>query len=144
VRPLPAQLVFNPGTDVYWFGDSASGRKQVDLQSSTACGLHVTDRLLGDLSRSAAEAIVRRVAPTATVTEVVVRAGGQLSTVYEARCADWPDRLSLYQLYHALELWDWFAAIGDTAPLLSIVEDIRRCRSLLAILRTAGRRLWAL
>jgi hypothetical protein len=54
---------------------------QVDLQSSTVYGLHVTDRALGNLSRSAAETIVRRVAPTATVTEVVVRAGGQLSRV---------------------------------------------------------------
>ncbi|MGH3511438.1 MAG: phosphotransferase family protein [Pseudonocardiaceae bacterium] len=45
---------------------------------------------------------------------------------YDLLPGDWPDRLSLYQLYHALELWDWFAAIGDTAPLPSIVQDIRR------------------
>lgn len=45
---------------------------------------------------------------------------------YDLLPGDWPDRLSLYQLYHALELWDWFAAIGDTAPLPSIMQDIRR------------------
>ncbi|MDQ2884062.1 MAG: aminoglycoside phosphotransferase family protein [Actinomycetota bacterium] len=39
---------------------------------------------------------------------------------------DWPDRLALYRLYHALELWDWFASIGDTAPLPGITDDIRQ------------------
>jgi hygromycin-B 7''-O-kinase len=38
---------------------------------------------------------------------------------------DGPDRLRLYRLYHALELWDWFASIGDTAPLPGIADDIR-------------------
>lgn len=38
---------------------------------------------------------------------------------------DWPDRLALYRLYHALELWDWFAFIGNTSPLPGIAEDIR-------------------
>lgn len=35
------------------------------------------------------------------------------------------DRLALYRLYHALELWDWFASIGHTAPLADIADDIR-------------------
>lgn len=39
---------------------------------------------------------------------------------------DWRDRLAVYRLYHALELWDWFAAIGHTAPLPGIAEDIRQ------------------
>jgi aminoglycoside phosphotransferase (APT) family kinase protein len=34
-------------------------------------------------------------------------------------------RIALYRLYHALELWDWFALIGATAPLDGIAEDIR-------------------
>lgn len=38
---------------------------------------------------------------------------------------DWAERLSLYRLYHALELWDWFALIGNTSPLASIAEDLR-------------------
>lgn len=38
---------------------------------------------------------------------------------------DWTSRLALYRLYHALELWDWFAAIGNTAPLDSIAGDMR-------------------
>ncbi len=38
---------------------------------------------------------------------------------------DWPERLRLYRLYHALELWDWFASIGDTSPLPGIADDIR-------------------
>ncbi|MEV6288765.1 hypothetical protein [Kribbella sp. NPDC051770] len=29
-----------------------------------------------------------------------------------------------YRLYHALELWDWFALIGVTDPLESIATDI--------------------
>lgn len=33
-------------------------------------------------------------------------------------------RIGLYRLYHALELWDWFASIGDTAPLPGIAADI--------------------
>ncbi|QNP76167.1 aminoglycoside phosphotransferase family protein [Streptomyces roseirectus] len=40
--------------------------------------------------------------------------------------ADWSERVGLYRLYHALELWDWFASIGNTAPLESIADDIRR------------------
>jgi hygromycin-B 7''-O-kinase len=39
---------------------------------------------------------------------------------------DWPERLAVYQLYHALELWDWFASIGHTAPLPSIADDMRQ------------------
>jgi len=40
--------------------------------------------------------------------------------------ADWSEWVGLYRLYHALELWDWFASIGNTAPLESITDDIRR------------------
>jgi hygromycin-B 7''-O-kinase len=40
--------------------------------------------------------------------------------------ADWRERLALYRLYHALELWDWFASVGNTTPLPGIGEDIRR------------------
>jgi hygromycin-B 7''-O-kinase len=38
---------------------------------------------------------------------------------------DWADRLRLYRLYHALELWDWFASIGEVSPLPGIADDIR-------------------
>lgn len=38
----------------------------------------------------------------------------------------WLDRLAIYKLYHALELWDWFASIGHTVPLPGITEDIRQ------------------
>jgi aminoglycoside phosphotransferase (APT) family kinase protein len=31
----------------------------------------------------------------------------------------------LYSLYHAIELWDWFASNGRTEALASIAEDIR-------------------
>jgi hygromycin-B 7''-O-kinase len=36
------------------------------------------------------------------------------------------ERLALYRLYHALELWDWFASLGQTAPLDSLARDMRR------------------
>lgn len=39
---------------------------------------------------------------------------------------DAEERLALYELYHALELWDWFASIGETAPLPSIADDLWR------------------
>jgi hygromycin-B 7''-O-kinase len=39
--------------------------------------------------------------------------------------ADGLARIELYRLYHALELWDWFAEIGDTGPLDGIAADIR-------------------
>jgi hygromycin-B 7''-O-kinase len=38
---------------------------------------------------------------------------------------DWLERLCLYRLYHALELWDWFASIENTAPLVGIADDLR-------------------
>jgi aminoglycoside phosphotransferase (APT) family kinase protein len=38
----------------------------------------------------------------------------------------WHDRVQLYKLYHALELWDWFAALGNTAAVLRITEDLQR------------------
>jgi aminoglycoside phosphotransferase (APT) family kinase protein len=39
---------------------------------------------------------------------------------------DAEDRIEIYRLYHALELWDWFALIGETEPLPGIADDIRR------------------
>jgi hygromycin-B 7''-O-kinase len=38
--------------------------------------------------------------------------------------ADGWDRVRVYRLYHALELWDFFASIGDLSPLPGIAEDI--------------------
>ncbi len=40
--------------------------------------------------------------------------------------ADAAERLDLYRLYHALELWDWFRSIGTVGPLTSIADDIAR------------------
>ncbi len=37
----------------------------------------------------------------------------------------WSGRLDLYRLYHALELWDWFASTGRTDRLPGIAADIR-------------------
>jgi aminoglycoside phosphotransferase (APT) family kinase protein len=37
---------------------------------------------------------------------------------------DWSERTTLYRLYHALELWDWFASIGTTVHLDSIARDM--------------------
>jgi hygromycin-B 7''-O-kinase len=37
----------------------------------------------------------------------------------------WRDAVDLYVLCHLLELWDWFAATGHTAPLASIAEEMR-------------------
>jgi hypothetical protein len=33
--------------------------------------------------------------------------------------------LALYRLYHALELWVWFASSGNTRPLPAVADDIR-------------------
>lgn len=38
-------------------------------------------------------------------------------------------RIGLYRLFHALELWDWFALTGNTGPLDAIAADIRRLAS---------------
>ncbi len=38
----------------------------------------------------------------------------------------WHNRVRLYKLYHALELWDWFAALGNNAAVLRITADIQR------------------
>jgi aminoglycoside phosphotransferase (APT) family kinase protein len=43
--------------------------------------------------------------------------------------ADGLARIRLYRLYHALELWDWFAEIGNTGPLEGIASDIRELAS---------------
>ncbi|WP_350279758.1 aminoglycoside phosphotransferase family protein [Kribbella sp. HUAS MG21] len=34
------------------------------------------------------------------------------------------DRIALYRLYHSLELWDWFASIGETTHLAGIARDM--------------------
>jgi Ser/Thr protein kinase RdoA (MazF antagonist) len=39
------------------------------------------------------------------------------------------ERLRLYRLYHSLELWTYFASIGNTAPLPSITDDLRSLAS---------------
>jgi aminoglycoside phosphotransferase (APT) family kinase protein len=40
--------------------------------------------------------------------------------------ADAPERLNLYRLYHALELWDWFRSTGTSGPLPAIADDMAR------------------
>jgi aminoglycoside phosphotransferase (APT) family kinase protein len=45
---------------------------------------------------------------------------------YGALPGDGPERIDLYRLYHALELWDWFASIGTTEYLANIAEDVAR------------------
>jgi aminoglycoside phosphotransferase (APT) family kinase protein len=35
------------------------------------------------------------------------------------------ERIDLYRMFHSLELWAFFAEIGNTGPLPSIAEDIR-------------------
>ena len=36
------------------------------------------------------------------------------------------ETLELYVLYHWLELWDWLASTGTTAPLAGIQDELRR------------------
>jgi hygromycin-B 7''-O-kinase len=36
----------------------------------------------------------------------------------------WKQRLNIYKLYHALELWDWFASIGSNDVLQGIEADL--------------------
>jgi hygromycin-B 7''-O-kinase len=36
----------------------------------------------------------------------------------------WAGRLAIYRLYHALELWDWFASVGRTEPLGGLARDM--------------------
>jgi hygromycin-B 7''-O-kinase len=40
--------------------------------------------------------------------------------------SDAAERLELYRLYHAVELWDWFRSIDVARPLAGIAEDIER------------------
>ncbi|GAB2639133.1 phosphotransferase family protein [Kribbella swartbergensis] len=37
---------------------------------------------------------------------------------------DWRERTTVYRLYHSLELWDWFASIGNAVHLDSIARDM--------------------
>jgi hygromycin-B 7''-O-kinase len=39
--------------------------------------------------------------------------------------ATWPAAFPLYRLYHALELWDWYAYLGDDAKLAALAADMR-------------------
>jgi aminoglycoside phosphotransferase (APT) family kinase protein len=43
---------------------------------------------------------------------------------YGSLPADWRERTTLYRLYHALELWDWFASIGRTTHLGNLARDM--------------------
>jgi hypothetical protein len=36
----------------------------------------------------------------------------------------WAGRLAIHRLYHALELWDWFASVGRTQPLGGLARDM--------------------
>jgi aminoglycoside phosphotransferase (APT) family kinase protein len=40
--------------------------------------------------------------------------------------SNWGERVQLYKLYHALELWDWFAAIGNRGGVVRLTDGIRR------------------
>jgi hypothetical protein len=35
------------------------------------------------------------------------------------------DRMPVYRLYHALELWDWFAVARQAEPPASLADDMR-------------------
>lgn len=35
------------------------------------------------------------------------------------------ERIELYRLYHALELWTWFSSIGNTKPLPALLDSVR-------------------
>lgn len=48
----------------------------------------------------------------------------KLSALFDGYGAVPDGRLRLYKLYHALELWDWFAAIGETRHLDGIAADM--------------------
>jgi hygromycin-B 7''-O-kinase len=37
-----------------------------------------------------------------------------------------PERIALYRLYHALELWTWFTSTGETARLPGLVNSLLR------------------
>jgi len=39
---------------------------------------------------------------------------------------NWSERVQIYKLYHAFELWDWFASLGNKAAGLGITEDLQR------------------
>jgi hygromycin-B 7''-O-kinase len=62
------------------------------------------------------------------LTRSPVKVAGLLAG-YGPLPADGLARIELYRLYHALELWDWFAEIGNTGPLDSIAADIRELAS---------------
>jgi hygromycin-B 7''-O-kinase len=35
------------------------------------------------------------------------------------------ERIDLYRMFHALELWTWFTSIGHTEPLPALLDDLR-------------------
>jgi hygromycin-B 7''-O-kinase len=39
---------------------------------------------------------------------------------------NWRDRMQIFRLYHALELWDWCTSSGNMAVLAGIADDLRR------------------
>jgi aminoglycoside phosphotransferase (APT) family kinase protein len=45
---------------------------------------------------------------------------------YSIRGDHFAERHALYRLYHALELWDWFASIGQTGHLPDLADDMRQ------------------
>ena len=49
-----------------------------------------------------------------------------LLTGYGQLPVHWRERVQLYKLYHALELWDWFAKLGQQARVVRLTEDIWR------------------
>jgi hygromycin-B 7''-O-kinase len=49
---------------------------------------------------------------------------GQLDALLDGYGALPDDRLRLYKIYHALELWDWFAATGQSQYLAGIAADM--------------------
>jgi len=71
---------------------------------------------------------VRRVVPTATVTEVVARAGGQLSTVYEVCCAESAETL-IVKMY--ADKWRWKLAKEVHAYRLLARYDAGPCPKIL-------------
>jgi hypothetical protein len=43
---------------------------------------------------------------------------------YGALPAGYPAAVGVYRVYHALELWDWFASIGKREHLAGLADDL--------------------
>ncbi|WP_433164266.1 phosphotransferase family protein [Kribbella sp. CA-247076] len=112
-----AGLLSNTGTAVLCHNDFHEGNVLVDETGRVTGFVDVENAIAADPLMDLAKTQSYSIGDNTAKLDGLLEGYGDLPP-------DWRERTTLYRLYHALELWDWFASVGTTAHLESLARDL--------------------